>query len=233
MSRVTIFPTTLVCGADRLGVAASSITSSALAEFAHEALHMIERNDHLAAEARLQAVSDVRQMLDEEGAKLRANPDLDPVRRTRALAEFMREDRRAIEVHNRLAAKAVRRFDFAATLEAIWEEKKPEIERRRQQILAEVADAERAEMSNQTVGGWRVRRGPEASTKSSSAGRLCRRISDTTPERTLPPRRVLSSLPLAGGSESAPASGRGAQNLLDAPGSSRYRGAWVAAGGSS
>jgi hypothetical protein len=139
MSPVTIFPTTLVCGADRLGVAASSITSSALAEFAHEALHMIERNDHLAAEARLQAVSDVRQMLDEEGAKLRANPDLDPVRRTRALAEFMREDRRAIEVHNRLAAKAVRRFDFAATLEAIWEEKKPEIERRRQQILAEVA----------------------------------------------------------------------------------------------
>ena len=95
---------------------------------------MIERNDHLAAEARLQAVSDVRQMLDEEGAKLRANPDLDPVRRTRALAEFMREDRRAIEVHNRLVAKGLRGFDFAAMLEAVWKQAQPEIERKRRSI---------------------------------------------------------------------------------------------------
>jgi hypothetical protein len=57
---------------------------------------MIERNGRLVAEARLQAISNLRQMLDEEREKLQTNPDLDPVRRTRALAEFMREDRRAI-----------------------------------------------------------------------------------------------------------------------------------------
>jgi hypothetical protein len=51
------------------------------------------------AESRLGAR---HRMLAEEREKLWANPDLDPVRRTRVLAEFVREDRRAIEACNRL-----------------------------------------------------------------------------------------------------------------------------------
>jgi hypothetical protein len=102
---------------------------------------MIERNDRLDAETRLQAISAVRQMLSEEREKLRTNPDLDPLRRIRALAEFMREDRRAIEVHNRLVAKGLRGFDFATVLEAAWKEAQPEIERKRRQYLGEQGDA--------------------------------------------------------------------------------------------
>jgi hypothetical protein len=81
--------------------------------------------------------TDVRQMLNEEQEKLRTSPDLDPVRRIRALAELMREDRRAIEVHNRLVAKGLRGFDFAAMLEAAWKQAQPEIERKRRQYLRE------------------------------------------------------------------------------------------------
>jgi len=87
----------------------------------------------LDAETRLQAISAVRQMLSEEREKLRTNPDLDPVRRIRALAELMREDRRAIEVHNRLVAKGLRGFDFAAMLEAAWKPAQPENREERRQ----------------------------------------------------------------------------------------------------
>ena len=69
--------------------------------------------------------TDVRQMLNEEQGKLRTIPDLDPVRRIRALAELMREDRRAIEVHNRLVAKGLRGWH--------GNRHNPKIERKRRQ----------------------------------------------------------------------------------------------------
>jgi hypothetical protein len=80
--------------------------------------------------------TDVRQMLNEEQGKLRTIPDLDPVRRIRALAELMK-DRRAIEVHNRLVAKGLRGFDFAAMLEAAWKPAQPENREEKTAILGE------------------------------------------------------------------------------------------------
>ena len=124
-----------------------------LAQFAREALYAIERDSRSAVDTRLQAIADVWQMLEEERKTLRANPDLDPVRRARALAEFMREARRAIEVHKRLVAEIHRGFNLAAVLEEALAEAKPEIERRKQRYLRDQRDAERAEMSTDEPDG--------------------------------------------------------------------------------
>jgi hypothetical protein len=119
----------------------------ALTQFAAQAIPTIERNGSLGAQTKCQAIAAMRRMLHEERENLRANPDVDPIRRIRVLAEFMREDRRATEMHDRLVAEMHEGFDFAAMLEEIWKEVQPEIERKRRQLLSDQGDAEGAEMS--------------------------------------------------------------------------------------
>jgi hypothetical protein len=119
----------------------------ALTQFARQAIAMLEQNRRLDVQTRWQAISAMQQMLHEEREKLRANPDLDPLRRTRALAELMREDRRATEAYDRLVAQANRDFDLVTVLEEALKEAQPEIDRRRRQLLSDPGDAEGAEMS--------------------------------------------------------------------------------------
>jgi hypothetical protein len=119
----------------------------ALTQFARQAIDMLEQNRRLDVQTRWQAISAMQQMLHEEREKLRANPDLDPLQRTRALAELMREDRRAIEAYDRLVAQANRDFDLVTVLEEALKEAQPEIDRRRRQLLSDPGDAEGAEMS--------------------------------------------------------------------------------------
>ena len=132
----------------------TGVQTCALPIFAHEALQAIDSRlaaetqrglslDHPAMVEREQTIADLQRVLAEEMEKLRANPDLDPVRKARAGARLAREARRAIELQSRLVADAQRGplFDFAAMLEQVWEEAQPELERKKR-------DAERsAEMS--------------------------------------------------------------------------------------
>jgi hypothetical protein len=114
----------------------------ALAQFAHQAIATIERNDRVVVRKRSRAIAFLQQILGDEEKKFRADPHVDPIRRARLLTEFMREDRRAIEARNRLVAEMHQSFDFAAMLEEVWKEVGPEIERKRRQYLSEQDDTE-------------------------------------------------------------------------------------------
>ena len=129
----------------------------ALAQLVREHRCAIELQFHRAPEAQRGPLLDyaekvwgvVGRVLAEEIEKLRANPDLDPVRRTPAVARLAREQLRWIELDSRGASEAQRGpgFDLVAMLKQALEEAAPELERRKQLYWRERLDAERAEMS--------------------------------------------------------------------------------------
>jgi len=85
----------------------------------------------------------VHWVLAEQMETLRANPDVDPEKRARAIARLDREERRLRRLHFRWVTQAQRGqdFDFGAMLEEIWKE----TERKKRQLLGERIDEEGAE----------------------------------------------------------------------------------------
>jgi hypothetical protein len=118
----------------------------AIAPLAAHVLALLEQFEKLPARPELaderartieQLCADVHRVLAAQIETLRADPDIDPKKRARAIARLAREELRLRHLHFRRVAQAQcgQRFDYAAALEEIWKRKFPEFERKRRRIL--------------------------------------------------------------------------------------------------
>jgi hypothetical protein len=90
-------------------------------------------------------ISIAHEVLAQQVEALRANPDLDPTKKARAIARLAREELRLRALHFRRAAKAPPRFNLAAFLEEAWKEAQPEIERKKRAAHAALLASESEE----------------------------------------------------------------------------------------
>src|SRR5262249_29184336 len=90
------------------------------------------------------------EVLAQQVEALRANPDLDPTKKARAIARLAREELRLRALRSRRAAKALPLFDLGAFLEEAWRKNQPEIERKKRAARAALVARESEEALAET-----------------------------------------------------------------------------------